>query len=148
LNGIQNEELFEEEEEHLLTFAEDPLNGLLDSGPGHCESGSSFETLSVREDSEGGQQVVPRGRHRRTRERPPSPLESDAFASLSGPESEKPAMRDSEWEEMSDACFCEEAVSDRQPRPLAQMRRPVSHLFAAGRGGLTVPATRARPRRS
>jgi hypothetical protein len=103
LSRLQDESL-SEEEDTVLSYSEDPLNRLLDPELRESDSCSSFETLSVRDDSEGGKRVVAHRHSARKRQRKESPreLDSDVFASLSDGESERLPVRDSEWEELSE----------------------------------------------
>jgi hypothetical protein len=103
---ITCDELFEEEEERILAYEDDPLNRLLDPDlRRESDSFSSFETLSVREDSDGNQAVI--SHHHPGRSRPvPRDADSEAFQSLSASD-DTLSMRDSEWLEMSEASFRE-----------------------------------------
>jgi hypothetical protein len=130
-----NEELFEEEEDQILSYDRDPLNRLLNSEVAlskSSESFSSFETLSVRENLDGEKEVVAHRHHRRKRESP-TRVGSDEFASLSEDGNEWRTVGDSEWEEeLSEASFCELSV----PQEPLKNGRCESRLPAArmGRG--------------
>jgi hypothetical protein len=82
-------ELFDEEEERILTYAEDPLNRLLD--PELQNQSDSFETLSAREDSDGDQKGILHHHAGCSTATPEQDFESELFSSLSADDDAKDA---------------------------------------------------------